>query len=1187
MYLKSLEIQGFKSFPDKVTLSFDKGVTAVVGPNGSGKSNISDAVRWVLGEQSTKTLRGSKMEDVIFSGTQKRKPMGFALVTLNIDNSEGTIADVGNEISVSRKYYRSGDSEYRLNGKNVRLRDIHELFMDTGLGRDGYSMIGQGRVSEIVGVKSEERRSIFEEAAGISKFRYKKEDAQRKLAAAQDNLVRIQDIVSELEVRVEPLRKQSEKAKEYIALANEQKEKDISLWNFQLDELKKNQDELESEILVSKAEFENLENDISAQENKIEDGYEQLHRIDISLENARLDYEKSQNEISRLKSENAVLENDIKHKQESIKRVNQQIEEEKSGIENLKQRAVKREKLKVKLSDKKEKLTNKLEQTDSKIKDVTLKIIDINKKSEEEKENLIKLYAKQSTLNAQIDSLRANIDLQSDDSAKQQKELETFQNDYNERNEALEGIIYSLEQLEKKSAETENSINKKSSEVDRFSDVIKETQSQHNKIVSQLSEKQNRHRILSDLEKNMEGFSGSVKAVLRASQSQKLVGIHGTVAQLINVSKDYGVAIETALGGAMQNIIVSDEQSAKDAIMHLKQTKAGRCTFLPLTSIKGRNFDYNLENDNGFLSIASEIVEYKPEYKSIVSSLLGRIAIVDNIDNAALIAKKYKYSFKIVTLDGQVVNAGGSFTGGSAQRSGGMLTRHSEIDEIAKQIETLKEKSAKSEADLEYLNKNLKIKQAALEEERSLKMWQETEKIRIQSHKEQIEFAMSQISMRIDSFEEEVRKMTEKHQKDKDNLSQSEEELKQIDSQLSNIQKKSENGKDTAESLNEEKDMLTNKKSEYQITITELEKDIQAVVREEENDSLLNISSEKRAKQLAEELESNQVAIEDCYEKIKENNENIVLFEKKYSNFKSENSHLRIKRDEQDKLIRNLQDGMKENISSREKVSSEITRLEEKNKLFTADYDKIINRLLEEYEVTRSEARELAKPVEDVSALKNEIFEIKNKIRKLGSVNLEAIEEYREVAQRYEFLTKQLSDIKSSKKELENLIVKLTDEMSVTFSKSFQIINQNFKEIFVELFGGGKAELRLTDPENVLESGIDIIVAPPGKVIKNLISLSGGEQAFIAIAIYFAILRLRPSPFCILDEIDAALDEANVRKYARYLKNFTDTTQFILVTHRRGAMEEAGVLYGVTMQEDGISKLLKLDQREALEQADK
>lgn len=1184
MYLKSLELQGFKSFPDKVTLNFDKGVTAVVGPNGSGKSNISDAVRWVLGEQSSKTLRGSKMEDVIFSGTQKRKPMGFALVTLNIDNSAGTVPDIGNEISVTRRYYRSGDSEYVLNGKQVRLKDIHELFMDTGLGRDGYSMIGQGRVSEIVGVKSEERRAIFEEAAGVSKFRYKKEDAERRLAAAEDNLVRIQDIISELEGRIEPLRKQSEKARQYVELAGEQKKREISLWNVQLDEIKEKQEDISAKLLESNARLENVIREIETQENSINDGYFKLQKMDVEIEQTRKEYDESVKKSSDLKAEAAVLENDIKHRESEKKRISELIENQKKSIDEINERAEKRESDREIFLEKKQDAERKCSVTDKEISDINEKISDLSKRSDEEKNTLMKLYASQSALQEKCRTLEEAVkkDIESEETESEKN----LKKEYSEREKEFVRCEKSLEENEKSRTETSSAIEKNQKELAEASEKLKVLSEESRKKQSDIQSHKQRYDILCDMEKNMEGFWGSVKSVLRANSGGRLHGVHGTVSQIIAVDEQYGLAIETALGGAMQNVVVDDEDSAKNAIAFLKNSHGGRATFLPLTSVKGRITENNLSGEKGFIGNAWELVSFDNKYIGIVQSLLGRIVIADNIDNATGIAKKYRYSFKIVTLDGQVINAGGSFTGGSAQKNGGMLTRNSEIKKLSGYLEKSGEEFNVLTERLEQLKRNFEVKQEALSEHKSLKVWLETEKIKIESRKQQAKFALEQINQRILESENLKAEKIKQREIDKKTLGISKEELARTNEMLKNIEEQSNSGKTENENLLKQKDELIRRKSEFQIELAGIEREINLLEREAESDRILSETGNIRKTELLGEIDENQNIIEEAKKKMETDIQDSERFQKMSRELEERNVTLRAKRDSQSVFIRQLQDGMRENTSAREKFAAETLRLDERKNSLINEFDRIINRLLEDYELTRSEAKELAEPIDDIELLKKEIQEIKNKIRKLGNVNVDSIEEYREVSERYEFYSKQVKDVNSSKRELENLIIKLTSEMSLTFEENFEIINRNFKEIFVELFGGGKAELRLTDPEHILESGIEIIVAPPGKVIKNLISLSGGEQSFIAIAIYFAILRLRPSPFCILDEIDAALDEANVRKYARYLKNFTDSTQFILVTHRRGAMEEAGVLYGVTMQEDGISKLLRLDQREALEHAD-
>ncbi|MBQ9956726.1 MAG: chromosome segregation protein SMC [Ruminococcus sp.] len=1179
MYLKSLEIQGFKSFPDKISLTFDKGLTAVVGPNGSGKSNIGDSVRWVLGEQSTKTLRGNKMEDVIFSGTVARKPMGFASVTLNIDNSDKRLPDYDDEVAITRKLYRSGESEYMINGRQVRLKDINELFMDTGLGRDGYSIIGQGRIAEIVGAKSNERRDIFEEAAGISKFRYRKLEAERKLTASQENILRLSDIISELEARVEPLRIQSQKAEKFIKLANERRKLEISVWVNRLDELKVKLDELDEKLLVSRSEYENTENDIQKQEERIQEGYRKMQESTMKSDELRRKMLEEEQSASELKAGIAVYENDIRHCEEAIENAKNSILNSQQAKEALK--------TELQLAEKKlEEIKLQREKLEKEISELTESFTSVEKQTDELGDSYDKagseinaLYIKQSECRFACESSKTLIE-------EEKARLEELRAGSTEFEKTLEEYSANLAQAKesiRKSNDTAQEFRNRLSGLERLyksrREGFEKAKEDFEKALYELREKQQRRKFLSDLENNMEGFAGSVKSVLKASKQGRLGGVLGTVAQNISTEPQYALAIETALGGALQNIIVENEDIAKRCIRFLKEQHGGRATFLPITSVKGNELrESGLDDCDGYVACANKIVSYDERFRGIVASLLGRIVIAEDIDSATVIAKKYGYKFRIVTLDGQVINAGGSFTGGSAQKSGGIITRKNEIEKLDKEIEkysqekdTLSAKAQKLREESEKLRYDIE----ATKEELSRC---EAETVRLEAEANGIESMSEQLARQSEGNVKQISESEQKIRNAQETIASSEKELAELEISIKENEAKLAQSQDIREKLRLEREKLSEKLSQMKIDSMELSKDYQAQELETE-----------RIKQSREELSKGNRAFEEEISRQKEiiesKRSDIELTNKKLAGIKdnSEEYHKQISRyqsvyTEQSILVKELQLGLKEINTAKEKLSGEITRLDERRENCKRDSDNLVKQLLEVYELTRSEAVTVAEKIDDMLTAQKNLTDIKNKIRALGNVNVEAIEEYKEVSKRYEFMSAQLADVQKSKAELEKIISDLTEEMCRIFSESFAVINSNFKEIFTELFGGGKAELILSDPEHVLESGIEISVAPPGKVIKNLISLSGGEQSFVAIAIYFAILKLRPAPFCILDEIDAALDEVNVRKYAQYLKKFTDTTQFVLVTHRRSAMEEANVLYGVTMQEDGISKLLKMEQ---------
>ncbi len=1181
MYLRSLELQGFKSFPDKIKLNFDSGLTAVVGPNGSGKSNIGDAVRWVLGEQSTKTLRGNKMEDVIFSGTKQRKPTGFAAVTLNIDNHSGILGDeYGEEVSVTRKLYRSGESEYRINGKSVRLKDVNELFMDTGMGRDGYSIIGQGRIAEIVSAKSSERRDIFEEAAGVSKFRYKKEEAERRLASAEDNLSRLRDIAAELEGRVEPLRLQAEKAKKFLVLAEEQKQLEVSLWVQQSDALRKKIDTLSDELLEAKAQYENIERDLEADETKVQDGYRRLQESSVKIETLRGEIRRAEEETAQLSSLLAVCENDVEHALVNMGVLEAQAKEISGTSDNavkyvsqLLEREEKLHRQEIALRVEAEQLQHDWERLEE-------RSVQLGTGFDETGQKLQELYVKQGQYRVQSETLiRQHEEYTAQLTTSNMRIAAIAEEKENQSAEAKkwEDTFKSADARLTELGESFNKHQELCGSALRQTDALR-TESNH--IAFSIREKQQRRKLLTDMEQNMEGFAGSVKAILRADGGQP-GGVHGTVAQCIETDKRCGIAIETALGGAMQNLIVDDESAAKKWIRFLAQHKAGRATFLPVTSVKGKVMqEYGLENEQGFVDYAYKLVRYNPIHDGIVRSLLGRIVVVENLDYASDIAKKYGYRFRIVTLDGQVVNAGGSFTGGSSQRSGGMLTRKTEINFLSNEIADL-EKRQKENAD--------KLSQAEAE---TAKMNEIIEKLRQECAKaqsnqmqakaelEKQQYLLAQIAEKQQELESQQLELSEK-------LSQSNLEydrvqtcLKKVSDEIKITQMDMEETQGMRDSLRAEQNDLAEKRAQMRIQTAALEKDMDALHKDLDNAENQQKTAKERAIRIREELSQNHKLISDKRQEAERSRQKISQLEEKCKKSSDEVEHWKKVHDTENQQIRQIQEGMKATNAAKEKYAGTVTRLEERKISVQSEYDGIIHRLLEQYELTRSEAAAIAKPLEDIAASQRELASLKGKIRSLGSVNVAAIEEYKEVSERWKFLTAQMKDAENAKNELEKLISELTEEMQHIFSESFAEINKNFKEIFLDLFGGGEANLSLSDPDNVLESGIDIHVAPPGKVIKSLISLSGGEQSFVAIAIYFAILKLRPSPFCILDEIDAALDEGNVRKYAQYLHHFTDTTQFILVTHRRSAMEEAKVLYGVTMQENGVSKLLRMEQDE-------
>ncbi len=1183
MYLKSLELHGFKSFPDKVKLEFDKGLTAVVGPNGSGKSNIGDAVRWVLGEQSTKALRGGKMEDVIFSGTQFRKSVGYAQVTLNIDNTSRKLACDNDLVSVSRKLYRSGESEYLINGQNSRLKDIVELFMDTGLGRDGYSIIGQGKVADIVSSKSGERREIFEEAAGISKFRYKKEEAQRRLNSAQDNILRLRDIITELEVRVEPLRIQSEKAAQFIELSTERKGLEISVWLHKLDELKSNLTQFEEGYLIRQGEYENKENEISALEESIDLAYSNMQKSTMKIEELRNEILNVEKSNSQEFAEIAVLENDIVHLNNLIVSLNEQINQSKSSDGEA-------EKLIAEQNQKLSQLKSEHEQSEVDIQNIShdfdalsTQTSEIDKSFTDTNSLVNKLYIKKSELTFTINSTTSAIEDTKNSINQTQNEIQEMEDASSTYSKEKSELLATQQSIEEKLCEHNNRMAGLSKLLEKKSAQLSQAKTEFSSIDMKIRELSQKQKLLADLENNMEGFAYSVKEVIKAGKNGRISGVHGSVAQLIKVDSKYGVAIETALGAAMQNIIVENEDIAKRCIALLKENNAGRATFLPLTSVKGNRLnENNLNMQEGYIELACNLVKIDSKYQGIINLLLGRIVIAEDIDSATMISKRFGYKFRIVTLDGQVINAGGSFTGGSTSRTTGVLTRKNEIEKIKAEISKLNNSYSEFGERLELLQAEVDKLTLDVDAEKDEINSVNNDNIRFESEIRHLSQSITQLEDKLDSTDRILASLETKLENQNKIIDISTEELAECEKEITDNELLISKTQIKIDGYHSKRELLSEKLSMLKVRQVELLKDMQAC-----ESTILQLTKSSN------DGENERIKLKS---QIDETNDNIASKQKLISikNEKLESSKSQIgdinaqiyqqqaSHDTYQKDISQSRNLEKIKNDEKEVISREIAKVSEKKNSVQKEYDVIISDLWEQYQLTRSEASELAVAIEDIFIAQKKLNEIRNKIKSLGSVNVAAIEEYKEVSERYEFMSKQLEDVETAKSELEDLIDNLTRNMQEIFSESFNQINENFKSIFVELFGGGKAELVLTDPSNVLESGIEINVAPPGKVIKSLSLLSGGEQAFIAIAIYFSILKLRPSPFCILDEIEAALDDVNVAKYAAYLRHFTDTTQFILVTHRRGTMDEADVLYGVTMQQKGISKLLKMDNSKAL-----
>lgn len=1177
MLLKSLELHGFKTFPDRIKLSFDKGITSIVGPNGSGKSNISDAIRWVLGEQSAKTLRCSKMEDVVFNGTDKRKKTGYAEVTLSIDNKDRILPFDGDEVAVTRRYYRSGESEYMINKATVRLRDIHELFMDTGLGRDGYSMIGQGKIDSIVASKSEERREIFEEASGISRYRYRKTEAERKLKSTEENLVRLRDIVGELEDRVGPLKKQSEKAQKFLVLSEEKKGLEIALWLNTLDNSANIIKEQDDKIDIQRAQYENAEQELANISSETESIYLKNGEITSKIDTIRRNISQFESEVSNNNALISVANNDIEHNKETIKRleteieqldnsfteIESQIKEKKENVEKIKLNIEEKQKEYNEVSENLNTISVDASRSGDELQELNSKLAELSQKSANAKVVLLTSDSSINELNERIESLNSSLLEKESNLETTSKMLEDYKAQGKDSAEKVEMLSNSIKGLELKinnlKAKNENS----KGEIDR--------------LTLDSNEKLRRANILEDLEKNLEGFAHSVKTVMNLSRHGKIGGIHGPVSRLIKVPTDYAVAIETALGGAMQNIVTGNEEDAKRAIRTLKENKGGRATFLPIATIKPRYLNENgIDSCFGFVGVASDLCDCKDEYKGILQNLLGKIVIAEDLNSAVSIAKKYSYRFKVVTLDGQVVNAGGSLTGGSLNKRTGLLSRASEIEKYRKEAKALADKA--NELKEQYSNSQQEFAkyEADILGTRGDLSTEQQELIRLRTEYKACQNEYDSLVSSIDFTKNEIVECENKIsnlQKDKETADK---EFSAFEEEIANIEKTTSNLTGNRLALTEKREQLSEKLQNIRLEIVTFEKDKEALISEIRTSEYNSQHQTERKENLRNQIVSVNSNIDIINKKIESYTNISNNYQDKIAEFNNAIEKLNSDKEKFEKKSVELRQKEKNLNSTREVSGRELARLEERKINLQKQYDDIIAKLWDEYELTKRQAEEISIEIENVSTARKRLNEIKSSIRGLGSVNVSAIEEYKEVSERYEFLGAQVSDVEKSKNEIERLINDLTKQMKDAFIENFHEINKHFGETFKELFGGGTASLELANPDDILNSGIDIIAHPPGKIVVHLEALSGGEKALVAIALYFSIMKVRPAPFCVMDEIEAALDDVNVDRFAQYMRRMTDRTQFITITHRRGTMEESDVLYGVTMQDEGISKLLEL-----------
>ena len=1178
MLLSSIEIQGFKSFADKTVLKFGKGITAVVGPNGSGKSNISDAVRWVLGEQSTKSLRGQSMEDVIFGGTENRRPHGFCEVTLNINNTDRSLNFDNDFVSITRRFYRSHESEYAINGVSVRLKDIHELFMDTGLGRDGYSMVGQGKIDSIISSKSGERRDIFEEASGISKYRYRKIEAERKLTAAEDNLLRLHDILDELKSRVGPLAEQSRKAEKFLELAEQKKELEIGLWLYTLNNSKEALRNQESRIAAAQLSYKEIEASLEEYDRKTEQNTAYFARLTSEIEGERLNISSANEEIVKREGEITVLENNISHNNENIARLN----EEKQGLlksdteataeiefnaKLTEEKNAKRQELNQKLHSLEEELASLLSDSDSVSRKIEAQIKILNAISAETADMRVEMV----TADTAITEIVSRKDSLNEQLEKSKTEIALLDSEFSETNDLLLKLNDSLES-------NNNSLKGYNLRLSSKQDSVNNKKAELDELNLDIEAKRRRVQILKELENNMEGFAHSVKKVISEAEKGVIKGICGPISKLIKVDKEYSIAIETALGAALQHVVTETEADAKRAINFLKTTKSGRATFLPVATIKARDFkEQGFENLFGYIGIASSLVTTDSKYKEIVKDLLGGTLIAEDIDSATTIAKKTGYRIKIVTLDGQVINHGGSLTGGSLVKNAGLLSRSSDIEKMEAEIMTSEQKAKKLSDELEVAISEANAVQADITALNAEIITLNEDKIRALSELKRLDDLKNSLNESIKALLDEDASSKQKLEELKQKSASASLKISELDSKKAEIEKEIDEFNLGRDSLNEKRDAITENITSVKLSIIETDKDIEQLKATAENLKNLIETRVGKADEIDRQIEEITASNLNITNTIEDINNVILSLREKIASSEANIADMIEKRNLTEKAGVELRNSEREKTSRREQIGGELARLTERKEVMMREYDEVIRRLYDEYSLTRTEAEKVAREPEKPSEAKKTLAEIKGKIRNLGNVNVSAIEEYKEVKERYDFLSSQINDVEKSRSELHKLINQLTGQMKEIFTEGFAKINENFSKTFTELFGGGQASLSLSDPDNILESGIDINAKLPGKNVPSLEGLSGGEKALVALAIYFAIMRVNAPPFCFLDEVDTALDDINVDRFADYMKSSDFATQFICVTHRRGTMEAADMLYGVTMQEKGITKLLELN----------
>ncbi|MBR0211431.1 MAG: chromosome segregation protein SMC [Oscillospiraceae bacterium] len=1178
MYIKALEIQGFKSFPEKTVLNFGEDITAIVGPNGSGKSNISDAIRWVMGEQNSRQLRGAKMEDVIFGGTEKRSQMGFAQVTLVIDNTEHIFPTRDEtEVAVTRRYYRSGESEYYINKQSCRLKDVNELFMDTGMGREGYSIIGQGKIDEILSVKSGERREVFEEAAGISKFRHRKEEAERKLERTEENLVRINDKIAELELQVEPLRKQSEVAKRYLVLRDELRVLEISVWLENLQALKTAKIQLEKDVETARQDKENAERALNDTYAQAEALGEQVRQKDVEAEALRGRAADFDGRIAQAESAIAVLETAAQHNRENIDRIRAEMAD----------------------------TVHRAGDMEVQIQEMQRRIAAIDAESADLEREIDGLLAQARTMTDSAagaaktaESLRAEETIALAEAADKRSALSALRSGIHEVGERMTTVAHDLAEAREKltAAEGEARENRKllnaaKEDADAAGNIISghslRMESRRKKAEEAAAEKlqltmdvnalTDRIHLLTEMEKEYEGFSKAVKVCMQAAGKGGLRGIHGPVANLMRTDSRYTVALEIALGAGLQNIVVDAEEDAKAAIQYLKQRDGGRATFLPMSAVRGDVLRENVSGEMGFVGIASELVEYDKQYDGIFKNLLGHTVVVEDMDCGIAMARKFRQAFRIVTLDGQVLNRGGSMTGGSVSRSAGVLSRANELRTLHDKLSAMKEKLAQAAQREEQTQRELDKANYELEVAREQQRHAEDQMLMLQGKQDHYDILIGTLSQSCQDMEAEQENLRRRVSDDEGRIADTEKAAQAAEERANQLHRQAQEAAVGQSQALEETNALSEKLAQAKTRQAALQ-----VERQEKEGSIQR--TEALRSQLKNDTSDREALIADFEGKIAQAEAEMAEHRAAIEALQGDSGALRQQMEEltRQKLALEAERDAKtrESRSCNDTLlatSQELSRMEQKLETNALQESQILDKLWENYELSHSDAMEQRIELESIPKATRRIAELNREIKGLGTPNIGAIEEYERVNTRYTYLSEQRTDVEKAKEELGGVIDEITRQMTEIFAQQFKLLNESFQETFLELFGGGKARLELENENDILNCGIEIKVQPPGKQLKTITLLSGGEKAFVAIALYFSILKVHPTPFCVMDEIEAALDESNVVRYARYMRRIAGKTQFIVITHRRGTMEEADVLYGVTMQERGVSRILTIN----------